>query len=61
MVSEGAHTHMLSSTQSVCLLVGAFSLLTSKVMIDLYGPVNVFLVDFDLLSVGLFLFLVFPA
>ena len=59
MVSGSAYMHMFSSTQSVCFLVGAFNLLTFKVVIDMYDPITVFLIVLDLLSIGLFLLLCF--
>ena len=59
MVSGSAYMHMFSSTQSVYVLVGAFNLLTFKVVIDMYNPITIFLIVLDLLSIGLFLLLCF--
>ena len=44
---------------SLCLLVGAFNLFTFKVIIHMYDPITVFLIVWDLFSVGLFLHLCF--
>ena len=57
MLSRSAHMHMLSSAQSVCLLVGAFNPLSFKVTIDVYDPITIFLIVLGLFSVGLFLVL----
>ena len=59
MVSGSAHIHMFSSTQPVCLLVGAFNSLTYKVIINMYDPIAIFLIVLGLFSVGLFLLLCF--
>ena len=53
------HTHIFSTTQPVCLLVGAFNPFTFKVIIDLYDPSTIFLTVLGLFSVGLFLLLCF--
>ena len=51
--------HMFSSTQSVCLLVGVFNLLTFTVVIDMYDPITIFSIVLGFLSVSLFLPLCF--
>ena len=51
-LSGTGYMHMFSSTQSVCFLVGAFNLLTFKVVIDMYDPITVFLIVLGLFSVG---------
>ena len=53
------HTRTFSTTQPVCLLVGAFNPFTSKVIIDMYDPITIFLTVLGLFSVGLFLLLCF--
>ena len=54
------HTRTFSTTQPVCLLVGAFNPFTSKVIIDMYDPITIFLTVLGLFSVGRdFLSLVF--
>ena len=60
MVSGSAYTHMFSSAQPVCLLVGAFNLFTFKVIIDMYDPITIFLIVLGLFSVGLFLLCFLP-
>ena len=52
MVSGSAYMHFFSSTQPVCLLVGAFNLFTFKVIIDMYDPITIFLIVLGLFSVG---------
>ena len=42
MVSRSAH--MLPSTASVYLMVGAFNPFTFKVIIDMYDPITIFLI-----------------
>ena len=59
MVSGSAYMHFFSSTQPVCLLVGAFNLFTFKVIIHMYDPITVFLIVWGLFSVSLFLLLCF--
>ena len=59
MASGSACMHMVSSAQPVCLLVGAFNLLTFKVIIEMYDPIGIFLIVFGLVYVGLFLLLCF--
>ena len=59
MVSGSAYMHFFSSTQPVCLLVGAFNLFTFKVIIDMYDAITIFLNVLCLFSVGLFLLLCF--
>ena len=59
MVSKSAFMHMFSSTQPVCLLVGAFNAFTFKVIIDMHDPITVFLTVLGLFCVGLFLLLCF--
>ena len=61
MVSGSAYMHFFSSTQPVCLLVGAFNLFTFKVISHMYDPITIFLIDWGLFCVGLFLLLCFPA
>ena len=51
--------HFFSQPASLCLLVGAFNALIFKVIIDMYGPITVFLIVLGLFSVGLFLLLCF--
>ena len=45
------HTCTFSTTQPVCLLVGAFNPFTFKVIIHVYVPVMVFLIVLGLFSV----------
>ena len=56
VVSGTACMHMVTA-QPVCLLVGAFNPFTFKLMIDMYDPITILLIDLGLLSVGLFLVL----
>ena len=51
--------HFFSQPASLCLLVGAFNTLMFKVIIDMYGPITIFLIVLGLFSVGLFLLLCF--
>ena len=44
---------------SVCLLVGAFNPFTSKVIINMYDPITIFVIVLGLFCVGLFLLLCF--
>ena len=39
----------------LCLLVGAFNLFAFKIIIDIYGPIIIFLIVLGLFSIGLFL------
>ena len=48
MVSRSAH--MLPSTASVYLMVGAFNPFTFKIIIDMYDPITVFLTVWGLSS-----------
>ena len=41
MVSGSAYKNMFSSTQSVCLLIGAFNPFTFKVIIHMYDPIAI--------------------
>ena len=50
---------MFSSTQAVCLLVGAFNPFTFKVIIHIYDPITIFLIILVLFSIGLYLLLCF--
>ena len=51
--------HVFIHSVSLCLLVAAFNPFTFKVMIDLYDPITIFLIDLGVFSVGLFLLLCF--
>ena len=51
------HAHVFMCPTSLCLLVGAFSPFTFKVIIDMYDPITVFLIVWGLFSVSLFLLL----
>ena len=44
------HTCMCSA--SLCLLVGAFTPFTFKVIVDMYDPITIFLIVLDLFSLG---------
>ena len=52
MVNGSAYLHMFSSTQPVCLFVGAFNPFTFKVIIDMYDPITIFLIVLSLFSDG---------
>ena len=45
--------HFFSQPASLCLLVGAFNTLIFKVIIDMYGPITIFLIVLGLFSVWL--------
>ena len=51
--------HIFSSTHPVCLLVGVFNPFTFKLIINMYDPIAVFFIVWDLFSVSLFLLLYF--
>ena len=51
--------HVFIDLARLCLSVGAFNLFTFKAVIDMYGPITVFLIILDLHSLSLFLLLCF--
>ena len=57
MVSRSAH--MLPSTASVYLMVGAFNPFTFKIIINMYDLIIIFLIVLGLFYLGLFLVLCF--
>ena len=48
------HTCTCCHPSSQCFLVGAFNLLTFKVIINMYDPITIFSIVWGVLSVGLF-------
>ena len=54
------HAHVFIRPASLRLLLGAFKPFTFKVIMDIYGPITIFLIVLGLFFVGLFLVL-FPA
>ena len=53
------HAHGFICPASLCLLFDAFNPFTFKVVIDMYDPITIFLIVWDLFSIGLFLLLCF--
>ena len=58
-VSRSADIHLFIHSTSLCLLVGAFSPFTFKIIIGMYDPITIFFIVWGLFSVGLFLLLCF--